>query len=143
LQYKWLKFGQQYFNENIIENKSDNSTIIELVKSLYIEKVPEKLDRHVIASICENFYDKIIPKLYKLKEENAKGLPFFTKILLYSQFTIMLFGVVIPLTLTSLNINFEIAKYIIFGSTLITSMSVFWLVLNLKKLIDKEMKKYL
>ncbi len=142
LEHKWLKFGQNHFNEQLIIDKSDNFTIIELIKSIKNEQIQQNIDRHKIASICDYFYNKIIPDLYELKDENAKGLPFFTKSLLLSQIIIMIFGVIIPLTLTTLNLDFELAKYFLFGSVLLTTMSVLWLALNVKQIIDNEMNKY-
>lgn len=140
LENKWHTYNTA-FNFGAF-SQSDQESIIALAKKINKKKYRAAVfDKDLLVSIGNDFNSHIFPRLFRLTYYNEKGLSETINFLIRILVIIMVFGVFIPLWLSSIIISNINLKIIISNISIIfLSLSIVYLLFNFKVILKNEIK---
>ncbi len=140
LENKWHNYHTA-FNFNAL-SRHDQETILSLAKKINPKKYESStFNKDLLVKIGNDFESYIFPRLYNLTYYNNLGIPKTIVLLIRILISTMIFGVFIPLWLSSIIIiNLDIKIFISSVSIIILSLSIIYFVFSFKKILENEIK---
>jgi len=140
LEDKWNSY-QTVFNFTVF-SQYDKKTIVQLAKKINAQKYKSSVfSKDLLVNIGNDFQSYIFPRLYTLTYYNELGIPKTILLLIRILISTMIFGVFIPLWLSSIIItNLDIKIFISSVSIIVLSLSIIYFVFSFKKILENEIK---
>ncbi|GAB3341922.1 hypothetical protein GCM10027299_56300 [Larkinella ripae] len=139
LEYKWASYSG-CFNFNAF-SLIQQEEIITLCKKINLQKYNDKpFDRHLIASIGDEFHTYIIPRLYRLVYYNSLPIPNSLTFILTILFLTIVSGVLIPLLLSAIKVNLQIQLIASSFVAYVLILSLFYFLLKFKGILNEEIQ---
>jgi hypothetical protein len=140
LEDKWNSY-KTAFNFTAF-SEYDKKTIVLLAKKINAKKYESScFSKDLLVNIGNDFQSYIFPRLYALTYYNELGIPKTILLLIRILISTMIFGVFIPLWLSSIIItNLDIKIFISIVSIIILSLSIIYFVFSFKKILENEIK---
>jgi hypothetical protein len=136
LEGRFGKYGYGKFNDTGISPAYIANSNIALIKidSKYKES---EVSREIIAQISADFYEIYLPRLQELTIKN-KGIPKNISKTFYNLLLIIIFGVLVPLVIQSINVKCQLNIWLTLSSVWITSMSLIKFIFDFSNIIYEE-----
>lgn len=140
LENKWHSYNTA-FNFAAL-SKADTDLIVALAKKINQKKYESAtFSKDLLVAIGNDFETSIFPRLFNLTYYNEQGIPSTILLLIRILTTTMVFGVFLPLWLSSIRItNLDIKIFASSISIIILSLSIIYFVLSFKKILECEIK---
>lgn len=137
LDHKWHSYKNSFNLQSV--SKVDAEKIVSLCKKINESKYKNTVfDRELLVEIGNDFESLIFPRLYQLTYQNENGIPETLIFLIRILISTMIFGVLIPLVLSSIKTNLNFMIIISSISIIILCLSIIYFVLNFKKILENE-----
>lgn len=137
---KWHTYNTA-FNFSAL-SKNNQEQIVSLAKKINSKKYESStFNKDLLVSVGNDFETSIFGRLYTLTYYNEQGIPETLIFLIRILITTILFGVFIPLWLSSIIIsNFNIKILVSSISIIVLSLSIIYFVFSFRKILENEIK---
>lgn len=117
--------------------KNDVTEFASQIDKKYKER---DFDRHLLGDIGTDFHEEYIPRLIDLTNDNSKGLSKSMTTLIVTLTVILIFGVIIPLFIQTIDLKVNFSKIITFSSVLIVIAGLTNFLFDFYRMLNKEIE---
>lgn len=137
LEYKWHSY-KNVFDISAI-SKFDISRIISLANKIdNKEYSTENFKRDTLVNLGNYLNSFVLPRLYQLTYENEQKIGKTLNLVISNLIAAMVFGIFLPIIVTSINIKIDYLIYIAYFSIILLSLSVLYFVYYFKSFLINE-----
>jgi hypothetical protein len=144
--YLWYCLENEYqdykhclFPQNI--HQHDQKQILSLCKKINSDKyMNSHYNTDLLVSIGNDFTGYLLPKLYDLTSLNEQRLPKYVSLLIYLLYVTMITGVLLPLIMISLKVNFTLLLIISSLGVGVLGLSLVLFLLQFKNILENEIR---
>lgn len=139
LDHKWASY-RGTFNLNFI-TREDCRKIEELAGKIDEKRYGEETyNRGLLVNIGNHFNSEILPRLLQLTYYNSLGITNTLNFLITNLLVIMIFGVLIPIILSSGGLEFSEMYFLSKISIIVISISIFYFIFYFRKILKEEIE---
>lgn len=139
LEHDWNHYKEHIFPKAL--SPYNQQQILSLCKKINPDKyINTQYESELLASIGTDFTTYILPKLYDLISLNEQGLPKYVSLLISLLYVIMITGVLLPLIMISLKVNFTLLLIISSLGVGVLGLSLVLFLLQFKNILENEIR---